>query len=51
MLMTLLGREMPELPADVLFSDIELRTLQAYAKKTILEHQPSWVKRCDWWPG
>ena len=34
MLMTLLGRETPELPAEVLFSDIELRTLGAYAKKT-----------------
>lgn len=33
MLMTLLGREMPELPADILFSDIECRTLHAYAKK------------------
>jgi hypothetical protein len=33
MVMTLLGREMPNLPAEVLFSDIELRTLQAYAKK------------------
>ncbi|MEA3291515.1 MAG: IS4 family transposase [Pseudomonadota bacterium] len=33
MLMTLLGRESPELPAEVLFSDVELRTLQAYAKK------------------
>ena len=33
MLMTLLGRETPELPADVLFSDVELRTLRAYAKK------------------
>ena len=33
MLMTLLGRETPELPAEILFSDIELRTLQAYAKK------------------
>ena len=34
MLMTLLGRETPELPAEVLFSDIELRTLKAYAKKS-----------------
>jgi hypothetical protein len=34
MLMTLLGRETPELSAEVLFSDIELRTLRAYAKKT-----------------
>lgn len=33
MLMTLLGRETPDLPAEVLFSDIELRTLCAYAKK------------------
>ena len=33
MLMALLGRETPELPAEVLFSDIELRTLRAYAKK------------------
>jgi hypothetical protein len=33
MVMTLLGREMPNLPAEVMFSDIELRTLHAYAKK------------------
>ena len=33
MLMTLLGREQPELPAEMLFSDIELRALRAYAKK------------------
>jgi hypothetical protein len=33
MVMTLLGREIPELPAEVLFSDVELRTLRAYAKK------------------
>ena len=33
MLMTLMGREHPKLPAEVLFSDIEVRTLQAYAKK------------------
>lgn len=35
MLMTLLGREVPQLPAEVLFSDIELRTLHAYAKKKV----------------
>jgi hypothetical protein len=34
MLMTLLGRQCPELPADVLFSDFEIEVLQAYAKKT-----------------
>ena len=33
MLMTLMGRETPELPPDVLFSDIELHVLRAYAKK------------------
>ena len=33
MLMTLLGREAPTLPAEVLFSDIEVRTLAAYARK------------------
>jgi len=33
MLMTLLGRETPGLPAEVLFSDVELKTLRAYAKK------------------
>ena len=33
MVMTLLGRETPNLPAEVLFSDVELRTLHAYAKK------------------
>ena len=35
MLMTLLGRETPELPAEILFSEVELRTLHAYAKKKI----------------
>jgi hypothetical protein len=33
MLMTLLGREQPQLPAEILFTDIELKTLTAYAKK------------------
>jgi hypothetical protein len=40
MLMTLLGRETPELPAEVLFSDIELRTLGAYAKKKLEASNP-----------
>ena len=31
MLMTLLGRETPELPADLLFSDLELKVIEAYA--------------------
>ncbi len=33
MLMTLLGRETPGLPPEVLFSDIELQVLRAYSKK------------------
>lgn len=31
MLMTLLGREVPELPAELLFSDLEIEVLTAYA--------------------
>lgn len=33
MLMTLLGRETPKLPSDVLFSEIELEVLTSFAKK------------------
>jgi hypothetical protein len=33
MLMTLLGREVPELPADVIFSDLEMKVLSGWAKK------------------
>jgi hypothetical protein len=36
MLMTLLGREMPELPAEIFFSDIEIKVLHIYAKKKSL---------------
>jgi hypothetical protein len=35
MLMTLLGRQTPELPPEVLFSDIELQVLRAYSKKRV----------------
>lgn len=35
MLMTLLGREVPELPAEVLFSDLEMEVLNAYSKKKL----------------
>jgi len=38
MLMTLLGRETSELPPEVLFSDIELQVLRAYAKKNGSRH-------------
>jgi hypothetical protein len=37
MLMTLLGRETTDLPAEVLFSDIEIQTLHAYAKSRRLK--------------
>jgi hypothetical protein len=33
MLMTLLGRQAPELPPEILFSDIEIKVLQGYAQK------------------
>jgi len=33
MLMTLLGRDLPELPAEVLFSDLEIKVLNACSKK------------------
>ncbi len=33
MLMTLLGREIPELPPEVMFSDLEIKVLNAWAKK------------------
>lgn len=32
MVLTLLGREVPELPAEVVFSDVEIRVLSAWAK-------------------
>lgn len=37
MVMTLLGRETPELPAEVLFSDLEIEVLNAYAKQDSLQ--------------
>lgn len=42
MLMTLLGRELPQLPAEILFSDVELRTLRAYAKKKTDTADSAW---------
>lgn len=38
MLMTLLGRETPSLPAEIMFSDLEMKVLNAYAQK---KHSPS----------
>ena len=39
MLMTLMGREVPGLPVEVLFSDLEIEVLNAYAKKKTSAHQ------------
>ncbi len=36
MLMTLMGRETPELPSEVLFTDLEIKVLKAYSKKKAL---------------
>ena len=36
MLMTLLGRETPSLPVEILFSDLEIKVLNAYAQKKTL---------------
>jgi hypothetical protein len=47
MLMTLLGRETPELPAEVLFSDLEIEVLKAFAKKkNALSRHFNWETRC-----
>ena len=48
MLMTLLGRETPELPAEVLFSDIEIEVLNAYAKKKTSNLRSSLAMQCVW---
>ena len=41
MVMTLLGREIPELPAEVLFSDIEIKVLSAWANTRRYAKPPS----------
>jgi hypothetical protein len=45
MLMTLLGRKTPELPADVLFSALEINVLTAYAQKKTLNPQIALVSQ------
>jgi hypothetical protein len=53
MLMTLLGRETPELPAEILFSDLEIKVLDAWAKKKTF--RPQFSRRSSetgsktWW--
>ena len=46
MLLTLLGRECPQLAAEVLFSDLEIQVLIATAKKTN-PTPPAWASRAD----
>jgi Druantia protein DruA/Transposase DNA-binding len=48
MLMTLLGRETPELPVEVLFSDLEIEVLNAYAKKKPSSRRFSLEMQCAW---
>jgi len=48
MLMTLLGRETPELPVEVLFSDLEIEVLNAYAKKKPSSRRSYLEMRCAW---
>ncbi|WP_413899784.1 IS4 family transposase [Rhodoferax sp.] len=43
MLMTLLGRTVPDLPAELLFSDLEIEVLQAYAKKNESTSRLGWA--------
>ena len=46
LLMTLLGRQCPALPAEVLFSDLEIQVLEAYAKKNDCLSSDSLVMPC-----
>ncbi len=46
MLMTLLGRECPQLPAEVFFSDLEIEVLQAYSKKKASPNPPTLAMPC-----
>jgi hypothetical protein len=47
MLMTLLGRETPKLPAEVLFSDLEIEVLQSWSKKNFYRHRIVWGARSN----
>jgi hypothetical protein len=48
MLMTLLGRQCPALPAEVLFSDIEIEVLSAHAVKKTLTRPRNWERPYNW---
>jgi hypothetical protein len=48
MLLTSLDRECPDLPAEIVFSDLEMEALKALAKKDSLSRF-DWVMSCVWW--
>jgi hypothetical protein len=48
MLMTLLGRVAPDLPPDVLFSDLELKVLDAYTQRRRDLPAPTSLKNAVW---
>lgn len=50
MLLTLLGRECPQLAAEVLFSDLEIQVLMASSKKNY-SNPCGWGKPCAWSPN
>lgn len=50
MLMTLLGREAPDLPADILFTELEIKALRLLAKKKGSKNQRTSVKHSSWSP-
>ena len=51
MLMTLLGRECPNLPANVLFSDLEIEVLKAFAQKKTIRPRIDSVMPFAWSPA
>ena len=51
MVMTQLGREVPALPADILFSDIKILVLGGIGQgKRMQKRQPCCLKRFGWLP-
>ena len=51
MLMTLLGRACPDLPPEVLFSDLEVSVLRAYAAKKNSTRPRVWLTTSSWSPS
>ena len=49
LLMTLLGRATPDVPAEVRFSDVERKVLHAYAKQNGGRPPRIWGMPCGWW--